>query len=342
MNHPNWMGDLLVSRPNFGNLKINQVMLPGTHDSGTFRIGAPTQGDHTARTQSLSFAEQLELGVRYFDLRVKLGNSAYYPYHGPWTSDSDLCRKGDNPDDPNNKLQFKQMRDFLKQHPKEIIILKFQGFLDFTSDQDYYDFVELLKNYFTFPGCNLVKLAHGTAAEINQQTVNSLLAANKRVFLFFDKTNVPQQKKVWDFAFQYLPTLNKLNLGLWDPYWHEENANIADDNIDLTIRWWPFHQKNINTWRQDGVFVLQSHMQQLPGKESDAYFNISEQAAAATYYMDKDAKGNLIRNNARNIAKYIEWYNAGIKLNVITFDFIQHGDVCDAIVNNYLNTVLLK
>ncbi len=339
MNHPNWMGDLLASRPNFGNLKINQVMLPGTHDSGTFRIGSDQASDHTARTQSLSFAQQLELGVRYFDLRVKLKNSAYYPYHGSWTSDSDLCRKGDNPDDPNNKLQFKQMRDFLKQHPKEIIILKFQGFWDLTSDQDYYDLVDLLKKYFNFPGCNLVTLPHGTAAEINKQTVNSLLAANKRVFLFFDKTNVPLQKKVWDFAFQYLPTLKKLQYGLWDPYWREENADVADDNIDLNIRWWPFHLRNLSTWNNDGFFVLQSHMQQLPGKESDAYFNISEQAAAANYYMNKDPQGNLIHNNARNIAKYIEWYNAGKKVNIVMFDFIQHGDVCGAIVNNYLNKV---
>lgn len=337
MNHSNWMGDLLTIHPVFGDFKINNVLLPGSHDSGTFRVGAAHEGDHTARTQSLTFLEQLELGARYFDLRVKLKNSVYYPYHGLWMSDNDLCKKGDNPDHANTKYHFKQMRDFLQQHPKEIIVLKFQDFLDFTEDDDYYDFIGLLKSYFTFPGCQLVTLPHGTAAEIDRQTVNSLLDAHKRVFVFFDTRNVPNHRKVWDFAFQYLPTLKDRDYGLWDPYWREKAEDIGDDNIDLNIRWWPFHEGNLNTWNSKGLLVLQSHMQQLPSKESDAYFNIAEQVAAATYHMEKDPQGHYIHNNARNIQEYIKWYNAGKKLNIITFDFIQHGSVCDAIVKNYMS-----
>lgn len=337
MKNPNWMSDVLSTHAEFGNLKINEVMLPGSHDSGTFRVGSAGTGDAEARTQSLSLAEQLELGVRYFDLRVQVHNSVYYPYHGPWTSNNDLCKKGDDPDAADNHYHFKQMRDFLKQHPKEIIILKFQDFKNFTEDEDYFTLVDLLEDYFKFPGCDLVP----PTADIGSLTIKSLLDANQRVFVFFDERNVPDRRRVWNHVFRYLPTLPKLGYGLWDPYWHDAGSNVADDNIDLNERWWPFHEGNLTTWDGKGFFVLQSHMQQLPGKavDDDSFFNISEQVAAATYYMDKDKLGFRIKNNARNIQEYIKWSTAGKPLNVITFDYIEHGDVCDAIFRHYMNSL---
>jgi hypothetical protein len=328
------MGDLLAQHPTFGNIKINNIMMPGSHDSGTFNTGAATSGDHTARTQSLDINHQLAAGVRYFDLRIKVRNSVFYAYHGPWMSNNDLGTKNDNPDTASNKYLFRQMRDFLKAHPHEILILKYQNFKDFGHD-DYVDLVNMMEKYFTFPGCGLVKLREGTAKYINEQTLNTLIKANMRVFVFFDKEDVPNERIIWDHVFQYTPSLKKTQYALWDPYWHDEDSSLADDNVDLQKKWWNWHQHNLDTWNSNGFFVLQSHMQQLPGKESDAYFNISEQVAAATYHMQKDKNGKYICNNSRNIKKYIDLFNAGNKLNIITFDFIQHGNICEEMVNNY-------
>ena len=335
--HANWMGDLLAQYPAFGDVPVNNLLIPGTHDSGTFNTGKATQSDHTARTQSLDIKGQLERGIRYFDLRVQERSGTYYIQHGPWKSDNDLGTTSDDPDTAPQKYLFKQMRDFLKAHPHEILILKFQNFESFSQDEDYHALVNLMEKYFSFPGCGLVKLPEGTTEYINQETLNTLIKKNMRVFAFWDLEDVPNERKIWDHVFQYSPVLEKGRYGLWDPYWHDYSKSLADDNVDLAQSegWWEWHSGNLNTWNSDGFFVLQSHMQQLPGKISDAYFNIAEQAAAANYYMNRDAHGHLICNNERNIKKYIEWFNTGQQLNIVTFDFVQHGDVCGEIVRNY-------
>ncbi|KAG4082823.1 PLC-like phosphodiesterase [Neocallimastix lanati (nom. inval.)] len=49
-------------------LKLNKLNIPGTHDSGTFRV--TTAVSAFAQTQNLSIKEQLENGIRYLDLRL--------------------------------------------------------------------------------------------------------------------------------------------------------------------------------------------------------------------------------------------------------------------------------
>ena len=47
-------------------LLLSQISLPGTHQSGSF------DGGDIARNQTMSIAEQLKAGIRYFDFRVKV------------------------------------------------------------------------------------------------------------------------------------------------------------------------------------------------------------------------------------------------------------------------------
>lgn len=61
-NVKNWMGKLLQIKPN---IKINEISIPGTHDSGA------QWGGHTAETQSWDIFQQLDGGIRYFDIRLK-------------------------------------------------------------------------------------------------------------------------------------------------------------------------------------------------------------------------------------------------------------------------------
>ncbi|MDO4364395.1 MAG: phosphatidylinositol diacylglycerol-lyase, partial [Clostridia bacterium] len=46
---------------------ISDISMPGTHDSGTQNVDLPIW----SKTQSLSISEQLNIGVRYFDLRLE-------------------------------------------------------------------------------------------------------------------------------------------------------------------------------------------------------------------------------------------------------------------------------
>jgi len=48
--------------------KLVELVIPGTHDSGTNDLGVDGAG--TARTQTKSIADQLKDGIRYFDLRA--------------------------------------------------------------------------------------------------------------------------------------------------------------------------------------------------------------------------------------------------------------------------------
>lgn len=70
----NWMGFL------DGSYYLNEINIPGTHDSGTYLM-APTKKKFS-NDQSLTIAQQLNAGVRYFDLRYGLDGGTVKLYHG--------------------------------------------------------------------------------------------------------------------------------------------------------------------------------------------------------------------------------------------------------------------
>lgn len=70
----NWMAFL------DGNYYLNEINIPGTHDSGTYLM-APTKKKFS-NDQSLTIAQQLNAGVRYFDLRYGIDGGTIKLYHG--------------------------------------------------------------------------------------------------------------------------------------------------------------------------------------------------------------------------------------------------------------------
>jgi hypothetical protein len=323
----NWMGDLYNKYPEFKNTHINRLLIPGSHDSGTSKMSG------LARTQAWTINEQLDNGIRYFDIRPKVNESTFYVHHGETgpNGSADLGHYSTSLDpdsSSNDKYIFKQIRDFLKLHPHEILILKFQNYKAF-GEQDYYDFINLIRCYFTFDTpsakCKLVTLNHGTGAYINKETVGSLIDAGKRVFVVWDTEDVPtgsRSKAIWDHAFKFTPSLTQSPpYCLWDPYWHEDDDSLADDRTPTEFqRWWKWHEKNLNQWENNaasGFFVLQSQMQQLPAG---------------------DAKASAERNNEKNIKHYIEWVEKSNKpMNIMTFDFVNYGHLCHHIAKHYVD-----
>ena len=85
----NWMSYLTNN-----NTLLNQINIPGTHDSGTYDIGKLMNNDvadtvfklftftwittsqiaEFSKTQKLDITEQLEHGVRYLDIRMMINN----------------------------------------------------------------------------------------------------------------------------------------------------------------------------------------------------------------------------------------------------------------------------
>lgn len=115
-----WMGDM---RATLGPRRLADVTLPGTHDSGTSGIGPRLVflPWGTAKTQTRNIGEQLNDGIRYFDLRVSevahrgcADPSVWWLYH---TFDSYRLQDA-----------LRQIKAFVQDpaHAREVIILDFQ------------------------------------------------------------------------------------------------------------------------------------------------------------------------------------------------------------------------
>ncbi len=336
------MGDLLANYEEFGDIPINKVMLAGSHDSGTYEMGA------SARTQNKTIAEQLELGIRYFDLRPKVHNSVFYIHHGILSSDTLLGTWPPADLDSGTEI-FAQIRAFLKLHPAEIIILKFQDFSNFGHD-DYKHFAQLLRKYMTFDvelpvrsRCTLVAppVRASAGGDVGVKTVRRLVETGPRVFAFFQAKDVPKKMPaLWDYVWTYEPSKERRPADeLWDPFWEDFSTSMADDKAkEVATRWFPFHEANHDTWDGRGFFVMQAQMQVLHGTDlCSAYFNKAERSAKATSgeFTDPDKPGDLISNNARNADKFIEWAGLNRPLNIMASDFVEYGGLASKIHRYY-------
>lgn len=114
-------------------LLLKEIIMPGTHDSATGIMSktnaqrssdglAPTVVPASAmvqwcKTQDLTIAKQLEIGVRFFDLRPSVEkNNVVYLSHGLLGEKlSDVLR---------------DIANFCRENPRELIIIKVKGFPD--------------------------------------------------------------------------------------------------------------------------------------------------------------------------------------------------------------------
>ncbi len=87
---------------------LSQLSIPGTHESAA--LYEPLAG--TAKCQNLTLAQQLEIGVRYFDIRCRDISDAFAIFHGP----EDEMQTFDQ--------VLATMFDFLAKHPREAVIME--------------------------------------------------------------------------------------------------------------------------------------------------------------------------------------------------------------------------
>ncbi len=104
------------------NAKITEIAIPGSHDSGTYGMTYLTE------TQDCSLAEQLDRGIRYFDVRVNFVDGEYRIFHGPI-----------------NGAEYTEVlndiKNFLEKNPTEFIILDYQHFKN-NSEQVTFEMLE--------------------------------------------------------------------------------------------------------------------------------------------------------------------------------------------------------
>jgi len=99
-----WMAGLDDSRG------LAELSIPGTHDTGA--LLEPYAG--IAKTQDLTIAEQLDAGVRYFDVRCRHFQDGFLIFHGPIDQDQTFAQV------------LATMYAFLDAHPDEALIVSIQ------------------------------------------------------------------------------------------------------------------------------------------------------------------------------------------------------------------------
>lgn len=197
----NWME---ANKETLNKKPLCQIVLPGAHDAGAYGFNRkskvvdlpefigevrkvvkwlPGDGFLTkwSKTQKLTISDQLNAGVRYFDLRVSQDeNKKFYLYHG---------LQG-----PNLEPILQTFHNFLNDNKGEILILDMSHFFHVSHDE----LLKLINKY-------LVKFC-ATKNDINNSvTYEELVIKNKRCLLYYDKKDFSQK-------YEFL-------LGRSDSYW---------------------------------------------------------------------------------------------------------------------------
>ena len=133
-----WMKDLKAVKPGFGDLTLATMMMPGSHDSACYDMDSTVASSYTQTQPSKStFAEQLKMGVRYFDLRLTYVDNKHIFHHGKWATKQSI-----------NDL-ISQVSEFYSidwyLHQNEIVVLDFTHFGDYDSKK-YQELFTLIAN----------------------------------------------------------------------------------------------------------------------------------------------------------------------------------------------------
>ncbi|XP_054268613.1 PI-PLC X domain-containing protein 2-like isoform X1 [Macrosteles quadrilineatus] len=197
MSLNNWMSQLDES---LKNIPVINLAIPGSHDSMSYTIkptsdiapdneqivlllarvfGSPSRRviHRWCATQELTLLQQLNLGIRYLDLRIstKEGDTKLYAVHGLYG------------DEIYPHLQT--LNNFLEEFPEEIIILDFQHFYNF-SDETHELLISMIKNTFGGKLCPL-------PWDIMTVTLTWMLDHGYRVIAIYRDGLVEKHAELW-------------------------------------------------------------------------------------------------------------------------------------------------
>ncbi|XP_051738026.1 PI-PLC X domain-containing protein 2 [Ctenopharyngodon idella] len=197
-SNADWMGSLC---PALTSMPLKYLAVPGSHDSFSFWVDeqAPVGPDQKAyvkhlaaifrflakkvmkkwsMTQNLTFREQLEGGIRYFDLRVSTkpgepGHEIYF-IHGLF---GHKVRDGLN--DINN---------FLNAHKKEVVFLDFNHHYAMSEEHHRY-LIKMLKDVFGHKLCKI--------DVVEEITLNYLWENRYQVLVFYHHPSAEGCSVMW-------------------------------------------------------------------------------------------------------------------------------------------------
>ena len=202
--HQEWMKNLPAS---LHNQPITRLAIPGTHDSFAFRFTSQAGPDlapnlrrlrlvanpiirRWSTTQNKNFTgivhslskgspftifsaiEQLNIGIRYFDLRVCPTTDKSQMKKSPFTFTHGLV--GDSV-----RHSLEEINQFLDAHSHEVVLLDFNHFYDFNDQCGHEQLIHLIHEVFGTKLCT-------TARTIEECTLSYLWDHHQQVILLYE------------------------------------------------------------------------------------------------------------------------------------------------------------
>lgn len=110
--HPRWMRE---SCCHFSNLRLDELFVPGTHDSAMYRLRRDWPVGDFIFTQDETIAQQLAFGIRSLDLRVGFVDGVFWIFHNKFKSQVTV------------ETILRQVRSFVET-TGEVVLLDFHRF----------------------------------------------------------------------------------------------------------------------------------------------------------------------------------------------------------------------
>ncbi|MFB2876255.1 phosphatidylinositol-specific phospholipase C domain-containing protein [Floridanema aerugineum] len=303
----NWMENLY---PIIQNRCLNEIIIPGTHDSGCYQFHSVS-----IKTQSKPIYQQLEAGVRYFDLRFACLEVGYCIHHGLALSLETTLTS-----------IIGLFKIFLETHPKEIVILHITHYQNFNKN-DYEKFLsEICYSLGSF-------MAKRPVDSNNLPTIKEMVDANQRVIISSDYKDTPNKYKhlIWD--------------DIESPYNEEVYMTGNPDNIVNYLSKLVEEKGREKLWVLQGVMTL-DHVRTISGVLIDDLIAVSAPLnIAATIAGAEESIGGALDVSIKNYAERINpiiatnllsnaWRG---KYNIFISDFISSNLIETAIrINEHL------
>ncbi|MEI5906978.1 phosphatidylinositol-specific phospholipase C domain-containing protein [Bacillus spongiae] len=336
-SNANWMEQVYSSTPEFGKQTLREVILPGTHDSGTATMddandprdpgpdfwdlknlvqNAAAQAGKSivadwSQTQGLTIEEQLNEGIRYLDLRV--APNVWQPVFDSYQIQETNLRTLHGLYGEGVNEIIADTKTFLDENEKEIVILDFQHFYEMT-ERSYEYLNTLLQDTF---GDLLVPSSYGVNIPLEQ-----LWSENKRVIVLYGSDHQ-----------RYTDTLDIRSL-----YAEEFNSWIWDRKTNMQSRWANTTDvtvlKNtldeaIESASQNKFFVLQGVLTADDNAIVDAVLGGIDPFSATAV----DSLHDLVRLANNEIPNWVQNDWADEPLNIIMMDWFEETDIVNIIKN---------
>jgi Phosphatidylinositol-specific phospholipase C, X domain len=231
-----WMGKLSEAD---ATIKVRELVVPGTHDSGSYTIAGWKPFSAVGRTQNLTIPEQLRSGARYIDLRFA-GASSDATKLSIWHG----CLEGGD-----LETILNQIKDFLGEHAKEFIVLELvPEFGRSLTDDQKGIFLKLVKSVFgdmLYPGRDVQKLLQqATLGELQEQKKQIVVLLHNR---FYENYSGMTEEQIAD-EFGYVTSQKWMR-----NRWHntKENQTLLERNLEEQET----NCRNHDTWLNN-QFVL--------------------------------------------------------------------------------------